>query len=417
MEIIKKTTQSGLRTLRVLSEDTESVTIMFLVNVGSRYEKEEEKGLAHFVEHTLFKGTQARPSSKQIGMEIESLGGSSNAFTSYDYTGYYIKSPAINFEKSFAVLADMFSNSVFADSEIEKERGVIIEEIRMYEDRPTSKVVQEWGKNFYQGNSLGELITGNEESVRNMKREQFLNFVKQNYFAENVLIIVSGNVAETLIDEAVTKYCSGIKSSIEIDASPNVYGSFVFHPAETRKKDEVIQKDLNQAHIVLGGQAFSRKHPKRFALNVANTILGSGFGSRLFQVIRDELGLAYYVYSRLSQFDDSGVYNIGLGADKARVNEAIEAVKKQLVEITEGKFTQEEFDRAKNYLLGNMITELETSEDIAMFYGMQELLQEEKLTIEDVKNKILAIQIKDVVEVAHEVYVPDNLFSTVLTSA
>lgn len=411
MQVISRTYPNGLRSLSVLSHDTQAVTVMFLVSVGARYEDNNEAGLAHFVEHTLFKGTEKRPSSKQIGMEIESLGGSSNAFTAQDYTGYYIKSPAINFADTFEILSDMFMNSQFREQDLEKEKGVIIEEIRMYEDRPTSKVAQIWQENYFQGNNLGKDIAGTIDSVRAMKRDQFFDYINKHYYAENVLVVVAGNVEQNQVEEMVTKYCLGIKK-----AGPKLsnYDPFQFQLTGNRKREVCMTKDVQQAHLILGGPALNRDDDRKFSLEVANTILANGFGSRLFQVIRDELGLAYYVYSRLLYYAETGVFQIGMGVDPQRIDEAVAAAKKQLVEIREGKYTQEEFSRAKNYLLGNIITDLESSDDIASFYGMQELLNNRKYSIDETKQRILAVSMEDIKEITEELFQEDKYYLAML---
>lgn len=412
MEIIKQQYASGLRSLSVLSKDTEAVTVMFLVAVGSRYESDAESGLAHFVEHTLFKGTPSRPTSKQIGMEIESLGGSSNAFTSYDYTGYYIKSPALNFAKSFEILADIFQHSQFKQEELDKERGVIIEEIRMYEDKPQTKLNEEWLHNFFQGNTLAKDIAGTIESVKAMQREQFLQFIEKHYYGQNVLLVVAGNVEQAEVEKLVAQHCGEIKPRGERAAS--AFGKFSFDANKVEKQLK-ITKDVEQTHLIIGGLGLEREHPDRFALNVANTILGSGFGSKLFQVIRDELGLAYYVYSSLTQFSDTGLFAVGMGVDSRRVDEALAAAKKEILAVAAGEFDQAEFERAKNFLLGGLVTDLETSEDLAMFYGMQELLQQEKLTLDEVRDRIMAVQIGDITRVAQQYFKADNLYTAQLS--
>lgn len=391
-----------------MSSETEAVTVMFLVKVGSRYEAPDESGLAHFVEHTLFKGTVSRPSSKDIGMEIESLGGSSNAFTSYDYTGYYIKAPAKNFKQTFTVLSDMFMNSTFEPKELERERGVIIEEIKMYEDRPPAKVSQIWTRNFFQNNTLGLDIAGTIDSVRHMKREQFLQFLKKHYYAENVLVVIAGNVKQQEVEEMVNGICLAIPGKGDQPAS--TYEPFSFEQNPARQREIVVNKDVEQAHLMLGGLALARNHELRFAQQVANGILGAGFGSRLFQVIRDDLGLAYYVYSRITGFDDTGVFQIGMGVDATRVEEAISATKTELSRMVKGEFSEAELERSKNFIIGNVVTELETSEEIASFYGMQELLERDQLTIEETKRRIESVDRESVLQIFNQLYREDNYF-------
>lgn len=415
MQITKKTFSNGLRALHVASTDAQSVTIMFLVAVGARYEQENEAGLAHFVEHTLFKGTTRRPSSKQLSMEIESLGANTNAFTSYEYTGYYIKTPAENFVPAFDILADLFQHPLFEEKELALEGGVIVEEIRMYEDRPTAKVAQEWNRNFFGSNNLAKDLAGTIESVKGMKKEQFQNFVAKHYNAENTLLVVAGNVDWSNVEAQVEQLCLSIPSRSEKQLPASEYTKFSEDQAQGKKIKLFIEKDLEQAHIVLGGTSLNNDDPKRFALQMANTILGSGFGSKLIQLLREELGLAYYVYSHISGYRDTGVYQIGMGVDQNRVNEVLSVVQKLLAEYRAGQFSAEEFTRAKNYLLGSMVTELETSEDIAMYYGMQELLQTDKLDINQVKERIKAVTREDVLAIVNEIYREDNLYQAVLS--
>ncbi len=414
MQILKEVYPNKLRSLSVLSDDAVSVTVMILVAVGSRYESENEMGLAHFVEHTIFKGTKTRPSSKQIGIEIESLGGSSNAFTAYDYTGYYIKAPAENFEKTFEILADMFQNSLFAAEEIEKERGVIIEEIKMYEDRPASKIMQTWNAALYDGNSLGRDIAGTEASVAAMQQQQFTDFLQKHYYAENTLVVVAGKVAQEKVIENTRRLLGNLP---QMQSTPSSYTDFTKSTEELPAENKLINinKDVEQSHIVLGGYALQRNHKDRFALRVADTILGSGFGSRLFQVIRDELGLAYYVYSRLSSYNDTGNFVVGMGIKQGKEQLAIDAVLKELENIVSGSFAENEFVRAKNYVLGGMVTEMETTEDIASFYGMRDLLGMEELTIQEIKEKIAAVQLDEVVGIARQIYTPENYTLASLT--
>ena len=418
MKIINQTYPNGLRSLSVLSKDTQAVTVMFLVAVGSRHEEVGEEGLAHFVEHTIFKGTSKRPSSKVIGMEIESLGGSSNAFTSYEYTGYYIKAPAGNFTKTFDIISDMFQNSIFDENELNKEKGVIIEEIKMYEDRPTSKVSQIWSQNFFQDSKLGKEITGSIQSVSDMKRDKFFEFMKKHYYGENILIVVAGNADQSEIESLVEKHCMDIpnfQASGNTKKTQTYTDDFNSQPSYSPEKRIILGKDVQQTHVILGGKSFPKEHPDRYKLQVVNSLLAEGFGSRLFQVIRDELGLAYYIYSRLSSFREVGVFNVGMGVDTKRVDEAIDAVKKELREILDSNFTKEEFERAKNFLLGNIITDLESSEDIATFYGMQELLQKETHTIEDVKQNISSVNFDDVYDIASQVFQEDAFYTAILS--
>lgn len=396
------THENGLQSLFVRDTNTQSVTIMVLVRIGSRYESKAKSGLAHFVEHTIFKGTQKRPSSKQIGMEIELLGGLSNAFTSYDYTGYYIKVPKYNFAKAFEILADMVRNSMFSEVEIEKERGVIIEEIRMYEDLPKSKVASVFAANMFKGNMLGEDIAGSVDSVTSLKRNDFLEFVKTNYNGGNILLSLSGNFEEMEANKLISDYYSdlpkGKGSSFNKAKRYNLRSTQIHH-----------KKQLEQTHIVMGGFGYERKTEKKFGLKIGNSILSYGFGSKLFQVIRDELGLAYYVGSSHDSFEEIGTFDVSMGVANSKKEEAVNAVLEQLLQLKQGKFTDDELLRAKNFLIGALTSELETSDEIASWYGLQQLLQHEIILLDDYIKSIAAISRDDVVEAWAPMLKPENM--------
>ncbi|MBN1915573.1 insulinase family protein [Candidatus Dojkabacteria bacterium] len=402
MKVSTKRLKNRLKMLTVTDKDSQSATVMVLVRVGSRFESDEYAGLAHFVEHTFFKGTKKRPTSKIIGMEIENLGGTSNAFTSQDYTGYFIKVPKEKFKHAIDILADIIKNSVFEEKEIDKERGVIIEEIRMYEDLPMRKAPELFDQKLYGKHPLGRFITGTIDTVSKMPRKAFQDFVNSYYVGENVMVVVAGGIepgeSEEQIGELFGELAAGKYAECEM--------------YETRKVESelfIFNKEVEQTHLVLGGFGVSRKDKERFAAQVGNAILSEGFGSRLFQVIRDQLGLAYYVYSHIEMLDETGSYLVGLGVDNKRVEAAVEAVVKELGVLRSGNFGEDELERAKNYLVGNLVTGLETTDDMALWHGIQELLTEEVISIEEAKTKILSVTKEEVVNVWEKLLNKDNL--------
>ncbi|MFQ5492598.1 MAG: M16 family metallopeptidase [Candidatus Dojkabacteria bacterium] len=405
MRIEKKTLKNNLRALLVHDVNSPSVTILALVGIGSRYENKNASGLAHFVEHTIFKGTSKRPTSRKIGMDIELLGGTSNAFTSYDYTGYYIKVPKHNAMQAFEILTDMVKNSLFAETEIEKERGVISEEIRMYEDIPRAKIRQIFNSTLFRDNPLGRDIAGSIKSVAGLKRETFLEFVEENYTGENLLLSLGGGFditeVESFINDNYGDLSAGKKATFE-----------KMSRVKLKKKVKFTTKKLEQTHIVMGGFGYQRNFEKRFAYQVGNAMLSSGFGSRLFQVLRDELGLAYYVSSAISSFADIGRFTISMGVDNSKAVKAINAVINELNNLKSGNFSGEELKRAKNFLIGSLTTQLETSDDVASWYGLMALLKEEFLTSDEIIKKIAKVSQDEVIEVWREVLNNDNLLIT-----
>lgn len=397
MNLQRKKLTNNSEILYVDIPDAKSTTIMFLVKVGSRYEDEKMSGIAHFVEHMMFKGTKTRPTSKDVGMAIETIGGSSNAFTSTDYTGYYIKVPVTNSQKALPILTDMLTEGLFDIGEIEKERGVIIEEIRMYEDNPTSKVRSFWDEKFFGNSPLGRDIAGSIQTVSSFSRDEFINFVKTHYASENLLVVIAGKID---FEQSVEFLNSSLKSMNQ--AIESKYEGY----ATSKIKSEIynLHKPIEQSHLVLGTYSINRFDEDRYKFKVFSSILGSGFGSRLFQVIRDQLGLAYYVYPHQESLDDIGIFQIGLGVENSKVNKAIEAVMRELKNIMNGDFGDEELERAKNYMLGNIITDFETTDDLAYWYGLQILHKGEYDLPEEVMKRIESVTKDDIVGVANRVF-------------
>lgn len=402
MEYHLKTFPNKLTGLVIEDHDSPSVAVVIMVRVGSRYEADKINGLAHFVEHTIFKGTSKRPTTEQIGMEVESLGAQMNAFTAQDYTGYYIKSPKEHFDNSIDVLSDMFLNSLFQEKEIEKERGVIIEEKRMYEDQPMERVVRLFNEELFRNHELGREIVGTEESIRNIKRNDFINFIDKFYSSRNTIIIVAGDVKKEHAFDQIGKLFESYSEKPEI--KPHMYDK-----RSVKCEKYNVYKPIQQSHLVLGGFGPSRLDENRYIFKVANAILGQGFSSRLFQIIRDKLGLAYYVYSSLEQYNEVGALNIGMGVENTKVQQAINAVVEELMALKKGQFRDDELVRAKNYLVGHLTIGLETSDDIAMWYGSQLLLNKKVLSIEQVKQKILAVTRDQIMEILTEYISSDNL--------
>ncbi len=391
MKINNRDYANGLKALVIEDKESLSATALILVKTGARYEQDSNSGVAHFIEHTIFKGTKKRPESILIASEVENLGAQMNAFTSYEYTGYHIKAPIENFENSFEVLADMFLNSLFLDSEIEKERGVIIEEKNMYEDQPMDKVDEIFGNLQFEKHPLGREVIGHLESIKNLKREDFIEFMQQNYSSSNTLVVVAGGVDSENIFDLIGKNFAKMQSRKIV--KPSVYSK-----SKHRINSVHLSRPINQSHIMMGTFAPSRNMDQKYAYKVGNAILGKGFGSKLFQKIRDELGLAYYVYSTYQEFEEIGVHKIGLGADNSKAHKAIEAVNEELRKIAKGEFSDDDLTRAKNYLLGNLSIGIETSDDMAMWFGIQELLLGKTLTIDQMKSKINKVKKAEIAE-------------------
>ncbi len=383
-------------------KDAPSTTVMSLVEAGSEYETREKNGISHFLEHMFFKGTEKRPKSIDISKEFDSMGAENNAFTGNEYTGYYGKAASKYFEKILDIISDMYLHPTLPEAEMEKEKGVIIEEINMYEDLPQRKVHEVFGELLYGDTPYGWDIAGPKENIRNMKREDFLNYRSKHYVAGKTMIVVAGNVNEKDAFKKIEKAFKDIavgkimkkKSQRELQKIPQI---------------KIKLKATDQAHMIIGVRTFDI-HDKRVpALRLLSTILGNGMSSRLFQKMREELGICYYVRSGINDFTDHGNFIISAGVDKSRLKIAVEGILEEIKKIRDFKVGQEEMKKAKDYMIGGMYLGLESSDALANFYGFQELMKEKIKTPQEVEKEILKITAADIQIVAKDIFRNDKL--------
>ena len=352
--MVKKTVlQNGIRVISENIPHAHSVTIGIWVASGSRDEQAECNGVAHFIEHLLFKGTERRDALK-IAREIDALGGILNAFTGREYVCYYAKVLHRFLPKVVDLLADIFLNSVFEPEEIEKERKVILQEIGLLEDSPDDYIHDLFARKFWQGHPLGRPIIGTEKSMGALSRDTIINYRNDVYQAENIIIAAAGKVDH---DELLT-LLDGL-----FDAVPA--GRKLNHvpPPPPTKKVEVVTKDLEQVHLCLGTLAIPQAHPLRYEAFILNTVLGGSMSSRLFQEVREKLGLAYSIYSYMTSHSDSGSLAVYAGTSRERVKEVIEIVLRELRTMKTNPLSTEELENAKEQLKGNILLSLESSDN------------------------------------------------------
>lgn len=385
---------NGLRIL-LIPKDSPSSTVMVMVRAGSRYENEKQAGLAHFIEHNVFKGTIKRPTAFQIESEIEAMGGIHNASTGQEYTDYIAKVSPEHIVGALDVLLDTFQNAVFPRKDLEIERGNVIEEIHMYEDDPKSKVGIDFFSFIFDNQPLGRFIAGRKETLQAFQREDLVNFVSQFYQPQNSMVVVAGKFVEEEIITKVNEYFLP-KPAGSLSAAP------AFLPVQTNSRVMMEAREIQQTHFCLGVTAFNRHDPRRFILDVASTILGEGLGSRLFQKIRNELGLAYYIDSSFEDFDDSGMWVVSAGVNNLQANSAIKAVLLELERLIDEKVTGEELSRAKEYLKGRLNFSIETSHGLASFIGLQALLSKEVLSVDEINQRIDGVTAEDIQKVSQE---------------
>ena len=391
--------KNGLRVLTIPMPSLESATVLVLVGAGSRYETKANSGISHFLEHMAFKGTSTRPSSLEISSIIDGMGGVFNAFTGKEYTGYFIKSAKDKIATSFDLLSDMLMNSKLDPSEIQKERGVIIEEINLYEDMPARKIGDVYEHLLYGDTPMGWDISGDKEVIQKTKREDFLAYMDRLYSADNITVVVAGGIKEGEVLALANKYFSSMKRFKTDKALPIV-------EKQIKPKVLIKHKDTEQIHIALGVRTVSVHSEKRYCLSVLSAILGGGMSSRLFHEVREKRGLAYYVRSSLDEYDDAGTLVATAGIDPKRIEEALKVMIAEYAKVGTGKMNlkKKELQKAKESLKGHLVLELEDSRSVAVYYGAQELLEDTVENPNEVIKKIDGVTAEDVEAVGREFF-------------
>lgn len=402
MKFSKKVLKNGLRVVTVPMKDNPTATVLVLVEAGSKYEKKEINGISHFLEHMCFKGTTKRPKAIDISKELDSLGSQYNAFTAQEYTGYYAKSDAKHFSKIFDIVSDVYLNSTFPEAEMQKEKGVIIEEINMYEDMPNRHVQDLIMQLLYGDTPAGWNIAGEKKNILKMKREDFVQYKKQHYLPEATVILVAGNVTEKQVLNEVQKIFKDVQRGKKI-------GKIKVRETQNKPQALVSFKKTDQAHFVLGVRSFDLFNKKNAALSVLGGILGGGMSSRLFQKLREEMGVGYYVRAYNDAYTDHGFFQISAGVDNKRIYEVIQAVLNEMNVLKYETISREELEKVKEYLIGNMKLTLESTDDIANFYGGQELLKREIKNAEDKAKEIRQVTAQEIQKLANEIFVNSKL--------
>lgn len=409
MQTHLKTLPNGLRILLVDTNAFPTVTTLLLVGAGSRYENEKNNGIAHFFEHMAFKGTKKYPTSFTISSVIEGLGGVFNAFTSKDHTGYWVKAPSSHFVDVIDVLSDMLLNPLLVSEEIEREKGVIKEEINMYEDMPARKVGDIYEELLYKGNPLGYDIAGTKETVDSFDQKTFTDYINTFYHPSNTMVVIAGGLTQD--DKTIDHYIEHIESRFQSWKDKNVE---TYDKAKENQKKVAIKikyKKTEQAHFCFGFRAFSFLDKRRHALAVLGAILGGGMSSRLFIEVRERRGLCYYISTGRELYHDVGniVTQAGVTNNIEKVKEALEVVWQEHKKIAAGDVKPDEIIKAKEMLKGRLMLSLEDSFSVASFYGTRMLLEGSIVSPEEVVQRIDAVTKEDIIAVAEEVFKPENL--------
>jgi len=396
--MFKKTTlKNGLRIITVPQKSTEAVTVLVLVKTGSKYEKKDINGISHFLEHMYFKGTKKRPTTLAIAETLDKIGGIYNAFTSEEYTGYYAKTIASEFETALDWVSDIFLNSTLAEKEVQKEKGVIIEEVNMRLDHPMTYVNVLWSKLLYGDQPAGWDIIGTKENIINMTRKKLVNYMNNQYVAANTIVCVAGNIKSDLAVKKVKKYFLKIKENdsekkqkvIERQSEPELI-------IQTRKTD--------QTHLCLGVRAYNLFHKDRYVQKLLSVILGGMMSSRLFVKIREKMGAAYYVNTVSDADPDTGSLFTQVGVDNRKIEKVILAVLDEYRKISKEKVNTQELKKVKSYIKGKTALLLESSDALASFFANQELLEGKITSLKEIFKMIDKVTANDILKISKDIF-------------
>lgn len=395
------TLKNGLRIITVPQKSAQAVTVLLLVGTGSKYEKKEISGISHFLEHMFFKGTQKRPNKLDIAETLDRVGGIYNAFTGEDYTGYFAKVAASQFEVALDWVSDIFLNSLLPEKEIEKEKGVITEEINMIYDNPMAHVGILWHKLLYGDQPAGWDIAGTKESVSQMTKQRLSDYMKSQYVASNTVVCVAGRL-DNDIEKKIKNYFSGIGIGF-FSPKPKVI------ERQTGPECFLHTKETDQTHLCFGARGYNLFHQQRYAQDILGVILGGMMSSRLFMEVRDNLGLAYYIKTEVEANPDTGYLVTQAGVDNKNAGKAVLAILKEYKKISQKKISHGELKKVKDYIKGKMALLLESSDALASFCGIQAILEKNVLTPEEIYAKINKVSSADILKAAKNIFKPEKL--------
>jgi len=394
------TLDNGLRVLTADLPHAQSVAVMVMLAAGSRYETAEASGIAHFAEHMFFKGTERRPSARQIAGEIDAIGGEFNAFTGKENTTYYVKCAAEHRDVALDVLVDMLRNSRFVEEEIEREKGVIIEEMNMYYDTPRDFIGGVYEQLLWGDQPLGRDIIGNKETIRDATRDTFMGYLDHWYRPSRMVLGVAGRIGDALL-ERVQELLGDLADADTGEPEPAA--------PYTNGRVQVSTKQSEQAHVSLGVHSLPLDHPDRYAIQLLATALGGGMSSRLFTEVRERRGLAYYVYGLNHSYTDAGTLYAQAGVDIARIDDAVATIAAELRKIAAEPLPAEELEKARNFAKGRFVLQLESPQGLMMFGLRKEVLERRLPDPDEVVRALDAVTSDDVARVASELIASDRL--------
>jgi predicted Zn-dependent peptidase len=397
--------KNGFRIITESLSHAKSVSLGIWVNAGSRDELDKERGIFHFIEHMIFKGTKNR-SARQIAKDLDTIGGFSNAFTSKEQTCFHARVLDKHLQFLTELFSDIFINSLFAEKDLELEKAVVLQEISMTEDTPDEYVHVLSDQTFWQGDPLGRPILGTKETVSNITRKEILDYVSRFYSPERVVIAATGNVDHTLVVDYFKSFLEPLSNgnnSLLTRPVPLVTPTISSYP-----------KELEQVHLCVGAQASSLSGERRFAEAIFNTILGGNMSSRLFQEIREKRGLAYSVYSYINAYIDTGLLRIYLATDKNEINMVLELIKLLIADIKNGNLSKDDIARAKEYLIGGILLSSENISNLMLRLAKNEFIFERYIHYEELIRELEKVTLDEVIDASERIFSSGNVSVTAL---
>ncbi|MCX6788487.1 MAG: pitrilysin family protein [bacterium] len=396
-EFKRVTLKNGMRLILVPRKQDLATMVAVLVEAGSKYEVKKNNGISHFLEHMCFKGTTKRPMAMDIAKDLDSLGAQYNAFTSHEYTSYYVKARNEVFNETLEIIADLYLNPTLDAKEIEKEKGVIEGEINMYEDMPHRKVWDVFMELLYGDQPAGWNIAGPKETVKTFNREDFVSYRSNHYLAQATSLVIAGGFNEKDVIKKVTGHFSKLERGTK-GTKKKVKDS------QMRPAEKLFEKKSDQTHLVMGFRAFDTYDKRKYALQVLSDILGGGMSSRLWQVIREDMGAAYYVNASPDFYTDHGMIAMSAGVHHEKTRDVIKAGLKEFAKMRDELVSPKELIRAKDHLIGNFYLSLETSDQIGYFYGGQEVMNMKLRDPKKIAAEIKAISANDIRSISRQLF-------------
>ena len=403
----KNVLPNGLRVLTASMPQAQSVTCFVMLAAGSRYETWDTNGIAHFAEHMFFKGTERRPTAQDIAGEIDAIGGEFNAFTSKEYTGYFVRCSAATRDVALDVLVDMLRHSKFDPEEIEREKGVIIEEMNMYLDTPRDLIDEIYEEHLYGDQPLGWRVIGRKEAVQAATHDTFVDYLNHWYTPERMVVGIGGKIDGELMPR-IEELLGDLQGN----------GSVAPAPAQLEKRDKpsvrVHTKESDQAHICIGVPSYPLEHPDRYPLHLLATVLGGGMSSRLFTEVRERRGLAYYVFGVNHSYTDAGSLYSQAGVDLERIDEAVTTIAGELKRIADEPVPSDELEKGRNYAKGRFVLQTESPQGMISFGLRREVLENRVAEPEELLAGLDAVTAEDVQRVAQDVIAANGLTLAVI---